>query len=102
MSYGDADRDLLLADMGESLTLGAASVLALIDESGEAMTPPDYMGQAVRGLITTAFLKTGSLPGLAPGASVTLRGATYEVRDCYPAPDDVGFTLALLAKDPAA
>lgn len=72
-----ADIDLILADTGVDVVLGVTTVKGLLDIADESLLQgqaADFLGQTM--LIT---VKTGALPGLAEGSSITADGIACRV-----------------------
>lgn len=73
--FGEDDIEVMLADMGVDVTLGADTVKALLNIGDEEIYPG---GTApVLGKDIEVFLKTNSLPGLVKGASIVVDGSSY-------------------------
>lgn len=77
---GDAYIPGMLATAGEPVTLGATTVQALVDRSGEDVFRDDGGAPELSGRSVIVTVKTGSLPGLATGVAITVDGSPYKVR----------------------
>lgn len=76
----------MLAAFGVAVTIGATTVQGIVDVDGvDALDGGD--GRDLTTNRVTVTVITGSLPGLAPGAAVTVDGEAYVVRDHRPFED---------------
>lgn len=96
MALGDDDIDAILADLkalGEAVdvVLGANTVQGVFRGSQELLSGEG--GQVER--VPVVEIKTG-LAGLAIGATLTVGGTNYTVRDVVPG-DDAGMVTVVLA-----
>ncbi len=66
--------------LGEPVTLGATTVKGIVDRSGVELYRGDEDEPELIGRLITVTVLTGSLPGLAVGATITLGATAYRVR----------------------
>ncbi|OGS01539.1 MAG: hypothetical protein A2V88_02625 [Elusimicrobia bacterium RBG_16_66_12] len=88
--YRQSDFDEAMVEFGVSITIGANTVLGLVDR-----TPDEILSGAGAHSVGTRVevtVKTGALPGIVPGAAVTVDGAALKVRDVQLAGKDGAFT----------
>lgn len=78
------DLAALYAEFGQTITLTATG-----SEARGYFTAPaaDALGGAGISNDYAVEMAAGSLPGLAPGASLTIAGAAYQVREIWPIDD---------------
>lgn len=81
-----ADLDAMLAATGVPVTLGNTTVRAQRLQPGEKMLEEGGAGGVVA-VDRIYTIRTGTLPGLAPGAQIRDGEASYRVRDVYPIED---------------
>jgi hypothetical protein len=77
------DLAYMLGDAGVEITLGAGSTHGRFQAAGAE----ESSGENAPGLdarIVTVLIATGSLPGLADGATITVAGVAHRVRRNYP------------------
>ena len=77
--FGAADIPAMLAGFGQTATLGAVTVAAVVDTVDDAQLERE--GVAVIGANTVVRIETDSLSGLAVGSEITAEGVDYVVRD---------------------
>lgn len=79
MALGDDDIPWMLEDSGVPVTLGGVTTNAIKRRFTEELFPdadaPELLSRSV-----VAVIKTGSLPALKSGASITVDGTAYKVR----------------------
>lgn len=97
MSYfGDADIDTMLETFGVPVVLGSTTVNGIRDIADEELYRGDTVGvMSSKGISVT--VKTGALPGLAEGASITVEAVSYRVMRVFQI-NDGALTQALCAK----
>jgi hypothetical protein len=76
--FGDADLDAMLADFGVPVGVGSTTVNGIRDQSQDEVADPEY-GSGLISRSVFVRVKTGALPGLAPGAAITVDGASLVV-----------------------
>jgi hypothetical protein len=69
----------LLEDAGEDITLGANTTQGCVDIADQRILPGELVHLV--GKVIAVWIKTGSLPGVMVGALLTLRGASYKIRE---------------------
>jgi hypothetical protein len=75
--FRSADIDLMLAQFGVSVTVGATTVKGLVDIVDESLLSDasvSFDGQSVQ-----VTVKTGALPTLAVGSALVADGVSYRV-----------------------
>lgn len=86
------DLSLFLADFGQSATLNASAVTAIVDTNSEI---------EVEGLVTqapTALLRSSDASSAAPGQAFVSASVTYTVRQVLREAPDGAFTRLVLAR----
>lgn len=79
--FDAADLENLLEACGnDDVTLGTTTVKGLVDRSGESVLEEGGAG-AITGTRMFVYVRTGALPGLEPGATITVNGCERKVRD---------------------
>lgn len=73
------DITAMLDELGVSVTLGANETKGLVDYADELLLESDVSASIGRMLAVT--IKTGSLPGLAVGSTLTVDGSAYKARE---------------------
>jgi len=97
VALGDSDIAAILADLkilGEAVdvVLGGTTTQGVLRLNYELL---GFEGQQVE-RVPAVTIKTGSLPGLAIGSTLTVGGVSYTARDVWPG-DDGGLTDVILA-----
>jgi hypothetical protein len=89
--FGASDIDVLFADTGVPITVGAVTAKGNVDVADERMLPSDLAH--LSGRVRVATVKTSAFAGvLAVGASITVDGVSgFEIVD-FRAIDDSGLT----------
>lgn len=96
--FGESDITAMLADLAEAgatvaVTIGETTVNGLLDHQAV-----EVLGDEMPGVIANekgVHVKTGSLPGLASGAAITVGGTAYIVRESLPYGDGAMTRIAL-------
>lgn len=79
------DQAYMLEDAGVVVTLGATSTHGRVRHAG--MDVFEGEGRDLASSTFTVLVRTGSLPGLEPGASLAVGGVAYRVREHLPESD---------------
>lgn len=72
----------MLDVLGEPVTLGATTTPGIVDRPSAVVGPSGELAELVQGTVVVA-VRTGSLPGLASGASITVSSIAYVVRQAF-------------------
>ena len=93
--YRASDIDLMLAEFGVDVTVGATTVKGLLDIADESL----LQGQAADflGKTHSITVKTGALPGLEEGVAITADGIALQVMRTQQI-DDGALTVILAAR----
>lgn len=75
---GDDDIAGLLDQIGEAVSIGASSTKGLVDYTSEEEFPGEVAPVIGKAVVVT--IKTGSLAGLAAGATFLIGATSYRVR----------------------
>jgi len=92
--YGESDIPMMLAEFGQDVTIGLQTTKGLIDIEAAHMAQSETY---VQGKNVVVSIKTGSLTGLAVGATIIVDGTTYKVREHVPTDLDGALTKILCA-----
>ena len=76
--FGDADIDTMLADFGVPVAMGSVTVKGIVDQYHDEMLGSDQGPQFVTRRVSVR-VKTGDLPALTAGASITVDGTAMKV-----------------------
>jgi len=77
--FGDADLDAMLGtDFGVPVVMGSITVKGIVDQFHDEVGGSDQGPQLVTRRVTVR-VKTGDLPALAAGASITVDGTAMKV-----------------------
>ena len=100
MSFGEPDIAAMLSDLaaiggGVEVTLGATTVHGVLDRGALELLQGEMPGVVAADEIV--HVPTGSLPGLASGASITVDGVAYVVLKVMPY-EDGAMTRVVLRK----
>jgi hypothetical protein len=79
-AFRDQDIPFLLADFGDSVTIGSVTKNGILDEN-DTLLASDRGGGEVIVPVTTLTLRTSDFPNLAIDTSITVGGKTYKVRE---------------------
>jgi hypothetical protein len=79
VDFTDADLAGLLDATGDLVTLGATTVSCVIHAADVQQLQVEGAPMAVISKALSVTVKTGALVGLATGATVLIKGATYKV-----------------------
>jgi hypothetical protein len=93
--YRASDIDVMLAEFGVDVTVGATTAKAIVDVSDESVLQgqaADFVGEVV-----TITVKSGVFATLAEGDSLTADGVNYRVMRVQRV-DDGALTLAHVAR----
>lgn len=88
----ESDRQVFLKDFGINVMIGGVTTKALRDEALQLMVEGTSVGDAVLGERDTLLIETGTLPGLAQDAAITVDGEAMKVSS-YGKLEDGAFTL---------
>lgn len=95
-NFGAADVPSLLADFGAPITVGADTVLGLVDRDDVPQLGTDGMSAFTsREVVVT--IQTGTLPGLTVGGAITVDGSALKVSAVH-ALDDGELTKIVCVK----
>lgn len=94
MAFGDADRDVFLADFGVTVVYGATTTKGILDVATEETLPG--ISSVQQGNSKAVLVKAGVItPAL--GGAITVDGASYSVRKVEDVAPDGGFIRIWLA-----
>ncbi len=74
-----SDITTMLDELGVNVILGANETKGLVDYADELVLETDVTASV--GKMIAVTIKTGSLPGLAVGAALTVDGVVYKARE---------------------
>lgn len=87
------DLSPFFADFGQSATLAAVAVTAIVDTASEVEEEPGVVTQA-----PTALMKTSEASSAAPGQAFVASSVTYTVRRVLREPPDGVLTRLILSR----
>jgi len=90
MPFDAAELQTPLDEAGSPVTLGSTTINALVDRPGDAVLEGGGAG-GVQSTDVVLTIVTGTLPGLLPGASITVDGVAMKVR-AFESIDDGAYT----------
>jgi hypothetical protein len=93
--FGAADLDVLLQDVGVSVTYQGATVLGVLDQVDEEQQDPSGLRVSVRR--AGVWIRTGATPAPTVDSAITVDGQAYRIRDVIAERPDGAYTLLTLA-----
>ncbi len=81
----DQDLDVILRKAGVLVTLGAASTYGVVHRGGDRLLEDG--GVAIGDQAVSVVVHTDTLPGLVPGAAITVNGESLKVSGSMPIKD---------------
>lgn len=96
--FWKTDTEALVRDLGVAVVVGATTAYGLLDAMAVPMDDGTGTGNLILVKETSVLMATSQLPGgLVVGATCTVDGTTYRVRELR-TEDDGAMTRVLLAK----
>ncbi len=94
--FGPSDLDVLLADFGVPVVVGAVTAKGIVDAPDEEMLAGEFAGLV--GRVTVVLVKTDAFSAvLSRGATITVDGAALKVHS-YIRIDDGAYTRVVCVK----
>lgn len=95
MAFGDADRDVFLADFGVDVTIGSTTITGVRRLEDVPREGLDGVQVLVRR--ESVVVKTGAVANPAIDSAITVDGTAFKVRSVESEPPDGAFTRIVYA-----